>query len=443
MIPDLEPQLRDLAEKYREGRSHLSKDEIARAATLCTNALAAGREGLEVCWQFAAYLPPEALAEAIAATWPELDETLRREVIARQQRLPEGAAARLRLRSAVALRDVDPAAARRLLATACYALTSTPKQRPSKEQAKLLRSILLNGDQPALAGFRFADATQAEIGPLLTCVAEVAFPRGHDQRRTFTPGERRIIEWLLENDLFTRLTESQRAGVVALVNSWPRAAKAAFAESQERLPAPLEDALKTDPSAPLAETSLAQCPPVPTTAREPARKANARELLDQLGAALKELESEKEAAREELREREAATQTLRSKLSQAESELQRAEQERIERRATSDAQETVRQNAEREAAELRSKVDELARELAIEREKHATDAQALLKRIEVEKTRAADAFSNRLGQKLRLEWRDFQSVSNRPMDVEVGESLRHLLRGIFEMLEREGLKIRD
>ena len=439
MISDLERQLRDLAGKYR---FHLPKNEIAEAATLCTDALAAGREGLELCWQFAAYLPPEALAEAIAATWPELDETLRREVIARHQRLPEGAAARLRLRSAVALRDVDPAAARRLLATACYALTSTPKQRPSKEQAKLLRSILLNGDQPALAGFRFENATQAEIGPLLTCVA-VAFPLSPDEGRTFTLGERRIIEWLLENDLFTRLTESQRAGVVALVNSWPRTTKAAFAESHERLPAPLEDAMKTDASAALAETSLAPSAPVSTTAAEPARKANARELLDQLGAALRELESEKKAAREELREREAATQTLRSKLSQAESELQRAAQERTERRATSDAQETARQNAEREAAEWRSKVDELARELAIEREKHAADSQALLKRIEVEKTRAADAFSNRLGQKLRLEWRDFQSVSNRPMDVEVGESLRHLLRGIFEMLEREGLKIRD
>jgi chromosome segregation ATPase len=158
---------------------------------------------------------------------------------------------------------------------------------------------------------------------------------------------------------------------------------------------------------------------------------------------LRILESEKKTAREELREKEATTQTLQSKLTQAQGQLQRAEQEQIESRARLHEQDTARQNAEREAAELRSKFDELTKELAIEREKHAADSQALLTRIDVEKARAADALANRLAQKLRVEWRDFESVSSRPMDSEVGESLRHLLRGIFEMLEREGLKIRD
>lgn len=86
-------------------------------------------------------------------------------------------------------------------------------------------------------------------------------------------------------------------------------------------------------------------------------------------------------------------------------------------------------------------IDSLTLELASEKEKHAADARTLLARIDVEKTRAVEAFQNRLADKLRLERKDFESVSNRPMDTQVGESLRSLVRGIFEMLEREGLNI--
>ena len=445
MDHDLELQLRALADKYRERRFQLSKAEAAEATTLCTKLLQDGREGFDLCWQFVPYLPAESLAGAIASTWTSLDESLQREFIARQQRLPEAAATRLRLRSAVALRPIDAAAARRLLSLACYAMTNTPKKRPSKEQVKLFRSVLLNGDEPALVGFAFESHTQAEIGPLLTCVLEVLSTRNADAQRSFSPSEPRVIEWLLQNNFFPRLTEDQRAVAVALAKSWPREVKTAFASKNEHLPARLDEALRLaeSSSSPVAERESAPPPPVPKPTAEPPRNVSVRELLDQVALTVKTIEADNKSAREELQEKEVALQALRTKLSQAESSLQRTEGDLIESCAALHEKDAALQTALAELAELRGKLDASALELAHEKEKHAADSQALLDRIEVEKKRAVDSFENCLADKLRLEWRDFESVSNRPMDTQVGESLRSLVRGIFEMLEHEGLNIRD
>jgi hypothetical protein len=441
----LEPQLRALADKYRERRFQLSKAETGEATTLCTKVLQDGREGFELCWQLAPYLPAESLAEAIASTWTGLDESLQREVMTRQQRLPEAAATRLRFRSAVALRPIDAAAARRLLSSACYAMTNTPKKRPSKEQMKLFRSILLNGDEPALVGFAFESHTQAETGPLLACVLEVLATRSADAQRSFSPSEPRVIEWLLQNDFFPRLTEAQRAVAVALTKSWPREVKTEFASKNERLPADLDQALRLAeaPSPPVAEKESATPSPVSKAMVEPLQNVSVRALLDQVGLAVKTIEADNKSVRDQLQEKEVALQALRTKLNQAETSLQHIEGELIESRAALDEKGDALQIALAELAELRGKLEVSTRALAIEKEKHAADSQALLDRIEVEKKRAVDSFENRLADKLRLEWRDFGSVSNRPMDMQVGESLRSLVRGIFEMLEHEGLKIRD
>jgi len=445
MNHDLEPQLRALADKYRERRFHLSKEETAEATMLCAKVLQGGAVGFELCWQLAPYLPADSLADSIASTWTSLDESLQREVIARQQRLPESAGTRLRLRSAVALRQIDAAAARRLLSSACYAMTNTPKKRPSKEQVKLFRSILLNGDEPALVGFAFESHTQAEIGPLLTCVLEVLSKRSADAQRSFLPSEPRVIEWLLQNELFPRLTEDQRAVAVALAKSWPREAKTAFLSKTGHLPAGLNEALRLAeaPSPPVAEGEATPPPPVPKPSAEPPQIFSVHELLEQVGLAVKTIEADNKSAREELREKEVALQALRTKLGQAESSLLRSEEDLIKGRAAINEKDAALQTALAELAELRSRLDATKLELASGKEKHAADSQALLDRIEVERKRAVDSFQNRLADKLRLEWRDFESVSNRPMDTQIGESLRSLVRGIFEMLEHEGLKFRD
>jgi hypothetical protein len=445
MNPEFEEQLRALANRYTERRSNLSKDEIAEATALCTRVLAGGREGLDLCWRFAGYLPADALAEAIATTWPILDESLQRSIIARQKRLPEAAAARLQLRSAVALCQVDAAIARQLLSSACYTMMNRPNNRPSKEQLKIFRSVLLSGEEPALARFAFDTPTQAEIGMLLASLSEVLFARRADRQRAFSPNEPRVIEWLLQNSLFVRLTEAQLAGAVALVKSWPREAKAAFGSKYEQLPVDLDQALRIDESSSSEVEPKDSMPPLsgPEPKVEPPPNGGVRELLDQLSLAIAALEADNKSAREELQEKESIAQTLKVKLSNTESELRRAEGELIESRAKLQEQVSERQAAQREAANLWSELEALDLKLSSEKEEHFNDSRSLLARIEVEKDRAAQAVANRLAEKLRLEWRDFESVNNSPMDCEVGESLRHLLRGIFDMLQREGIKIRE
>ncbi len=441
MNHDFELELRALANKYSEKNSHFSKEETAEATTLCTSVLREGRDGFDLFWKWASHLPADSLAQAIASVWTSFDESLRNEVYENQRRLPEAVTIRFRLQSAVGLRPIDTVAAHWFLEAAFNAL---PKKRPNKDQMKLFRSILLKGDAPALLGFTFESNAASVVIPLLSCVSEFLSPRSADAQRSCSPIEAQVIEWLLRNNFFPRLTEEQRAVVVALVKPWSREFKTAFTSKNEHLPAGLDEALRlADASSPpVVGTESAPLPSVPKPKAEPPRNVSVRELLDQIGLAVKTIESDNKSAREELREKEVALQALRTKLCQAESSLQRTEGELIESRAALHEKGGALQTALAELAELRGRLDASALELASEKEKHAADSKALLDRIEVEKKRAIDSFENRLADKLRLEWRDFESVSNRPMDTQVGESLRSLVRGIFEMLEHEGLKIR-
>lgn len=432
MNHDFEPQLRALAEKYSEKHPHFSKDETAEATTLCTSVLRDGRDGFDLFWKWASHLPADSLAQAIASVWSSLDESLRTEIQEKQRRLPESVTLRFRLQSAVSLLTIDANAAHWFLAAACNALQ---KKRPNKEQMKLFRSILLKGDEPALMGFSFESNTASSITPLLSCISEFLSPRSADAQRICSPLEPRVIEWLLKNDFFSRLTGEQRAVVVALVRPWTREMKTAFESKQDKIPEVLAKALQPEDGP--------QPAPAPVRTDESPRNPSIHELLIQLGNAVKSIEAEKERIREELREEKAALKDLRSKLSDSESNRQRTERELIETRASLDEKGTNLQFVSAELAESLSKLSASELELAREKEMHLADSQALLNRIDVEKKRAVDSFENRLSDKLRLEWRDFESVSNRPMDTQVGESLRTLLLGIFEMLEHEGLKIRN
>lgn len=445
MTPDLQSQLRALADKCRAPDFQLSKDQTLEATTLWTTALAGWPEEMDMCLQFAPNLPADSLAKAIASNWLSFDASLRSECINRLlETLPEASGIELRLRLAVALQPIHPPTADSQLIAACYWMRKKKKHRLNKEHEKLFRSVLLNDEDPALTRFALKTHTQADVKGLLACVSEVLFTHGSDGLRTFSSVEPRVIEWLLQNELFSKLIGEQRADAVVLIKSWPREAKATFASKKLSLPADLDEALRLDEASSqvVVEKESTAPPPAPKPPAEPTRNGGVHELLDQVGQAIKVIEKENKDVREELREKESAARSMQLSLRQTETKLHRAESELSASRAASDEKDSALQATQVEIDKLRGKLDASALELASEKEKHAADSQALLDRIDVEKKRAVGSFENRLAEKLRLEWKDFESVSNRPMDTKVGESLRLLVLGIFEMLEREGIKIR-
>ena len=86
--------------------------------------------------------------------------------------------------------------------------------------------------------------------------------------------------------------------------------------------------------------------------------------------------------------------------------------------------------------------ERLRAELADANEQHDREAEALAGRVRIEFERGIETFKNSLSDKVRLEWRDFEDVSELEMTSELGESHRRQIREIFALLEREGIQIK-
>jgi hypothetical protein len=230
MISNLESQLAALSAKYEKQRRKLPKPEAEEACKLCGEALVENADGVDLCFRFATALPSECVAFAFAENWNAFDDTRRRQLIERLQRLPEPGGKRLCLALSAALRNADPLIARRLLTQTCYSLLDSKNQRPGKKSSVMFRSVLLDEKEPALLSFQFSEAIQAEVTPLLACVVTAIFTAPEGRPLSFSPIASQVLEWLLRQDLFACLKPEQRTVISAAIASWPRNAKAELAD---------------------------------------------------------------------------------------------------------------------------------------------------------------------------------------------------------------------
>ena len=503
MISEIEHHLDALSKRFIE-RKKLPDIEVAEAARLCREALAAGSEGFVVFWQFATALPPEAAAKALSEHWVHLDEAQRQNVFARLQRLYDSVGKRMRLRLAVSLRKTEVDGARRVLTQGCAALTTGKNNGPSGKELTIFQNELLAGREPALVNFDFTQATRAEVGPMLACIAATIVGRSERDVPSLIPGAPRVIKWLWKEDLFAKWSPEQSEAVFAVIKRWPQRIKDELAALLEPLPeafvflrdseeiAPATDAVAapaipdvdtfSQPGKPTAaaENPVATpavpevhtrpepskqtaAPKAPAAAsakaapdvEHPATKAAApatslpvsrgivspKDLLGQLGEAIRLLEGRVEEFRDEARRQEAASRELRTHLAITQRDLAQAgERERMLRNQL-EAEGKSRRMAEDAVRAQQEKIDQLGGELARAREEHNHEADALAARVSVESGRHLEAFQNALADKLRLEWRDFQDVSELPMSPDIGNSHRRQLRGIFALLEDEGVSV--
>jgi hypothetical protein len=240
MISEIQTHLEALSAKYQSNQSRLVKPEAQEAGRLLREALSESSKGIDLCFRFATVLPPEAVSSAIVEKWDALDEGSRGQVIERLQKLPEPGGRRLRLVLSRSLQKIDPMLARRTLAQACYSFVDPKTQRISQKNALTFRAAMLDERAPALLGFHFSNAIQAEVAALLACIWGTVFAQGEDNGGKFSPLAPRVLEWLWNEGLFGMLKPSQRAILIEATKGWPQRAKDDLLGKFNPLPPELE-----------------------------------------------------------------------------------------------------------------------------------------------------------------------------------------------------------
>ena len=168
--------LEELSKKFVKSGYKLPKHEVQEVSRILCELLTAPDEAANnSSLQFVGELPPESFAEALKSSWPRLQEDRRVKVNEGLRQVNVTRGWRLRSAVAVALRDVDGAAARRFLMDVCRTMVDKVHNRPRKEAISVFRNCLLRGQPAPILGFNLANSIQAEVGPFLACLSVGGF----------------------------------------------------------------------------------------------------------------------------------------------------------------------------------------------------------------------------------------------------------------------------
>lgn len=90
--------------------------------------------------------------------------------------------------------------------------------------------------------------------------------------------------------------------------------------------------------------------------------------------------------------------------------------------------------------ELKAEIEKLRRENA-ELKQRLADAHAMSDLLEREQQHKADVVKHQIASMLQLDYVDFQSVIDEPMNIDLGENMRVQLKNVFTLLQRKGVPI--
>ena len=85
----------------------------------------------------------------------------------------------------------------------------------------------------------------------------------------------------------------------------------------------------------------------------------------------------------------------------------------------------------------------LAAQIGELKRKHNEEITVLSSRVETEAAQRVESFKHSLARVLRVDYADFKLNEGKPMTMELGQGLYHLLASIFESLQKSGINAKD
>ncbi len=482
--------LAELAARAEKGR--LSAAEEAEAAQAIKACLLDGRGGVAFTIELLPKFAWMVAVNGVTVAWPELTAGFRTQLFSGLAKDEADSARRLRLSLARGLFKQDAASAAKLAVGVARDLREKESGALATKDAQMFASVFIGRAKPWLAGFPLAELKPADADALVHCALLAAFSLPHPPVTQLG-----VLKWAAEAGRLEKLHESALEAVKNGVARWTAKWQAALHKEVAGLPEEIAAVLK----APAPEPEQAEKPAGDLSESEapPTDEAGTQDLEDEDDEdedddeapkpsrqypvyVSKTMPPREEAPREQaprepmqreqppreqpprvarssqsaanlnvgdaLRQIDAHVAYLRAELKTAQNKLKDRDSDRRPRRTerasapivegepTIEELARLNQQLELRNTELQQRIDDLAADsedraasFGVSSDQPVTDPDAALRAL--------------LALKLQEDYEDFLALERESNDVVVQAHYRTLLRHIFEVLNHEGVGLKN
>ena len=441
-------RLTTLAETYRQKSFRLQKSEADEAATLLTRTLSEGESGAQVAVKFFRSLPPESTAKAVHDAWPALTDDSKGQLLNGILDLPRtDRFDRLKLIIAAEVTKRDPVQGAAFLCRTCASLDSKSGGHTSADIIQWFRKWFLSDIDCQLEKLDITPHPGAVTAPLLGLALHSLSLSATGSPYIVPTLQVKVVKWLFRNQAYPRLKASQQTQLVEAIKRWPTAVQVEFHATLDNLPAGFEFLLapsqKTDPTLqaqPVLTTKFQSTIPDADTA---AAKRGWKDILAELQKQMTELDEASAATKEQLAVSQETLTKLQDSAKLAEIHVQEITEE-LGKKAIELEQTVVALSAARAAsADSARRTESLELEISVTKKKNQEQIDLLNSRIETEAAHHVESFKHAVARVLRVDYTDFKNNDTKPMTLELGQGLSHLLASIFDNLQRNGINVKE
>lgn len=441
-------RLTTLAETYRQKKFRLPKPEVEEAAALLVRTLNEGADGTQAGIKFFRSLPPDATAKAIHDAWATLSDEAKAQLQKGILDLPRGDRFdRLKLVVAAEVTDLDPISGAAFLCRACATLDSKSGGRTSTEIFQWFRKAFLDEVDCRLEKLDISAHPSVVTAPLLGFALQSLYLAAAGSSDIPPALQLKVAKWVFRNQAYPRLKAAQQTQLSEAIKRWPTTVQVELRASLDPLPAGFEFLLspsqKTD-SAPQPQSALTTSSPSPTSATEPApAKRHWKEIFGELQKQIAELDESNTTTKDQLAVCQETIAKLQQAAKLAETHIQNLTKELGDKSFELEQTVAALSAARTASAEAGCRIDVLESQIAELKQKHQEQVDLLNSRIETEAAHRVESFKHTLARVLRVDYADFKINEAKPMTVELGQGLHHLLTSIFDHLHRNGINAKD
>lgn len=440
----LESEIQKLIDSTKQSASSLSEPE--NKAKL-QDIIKSDDKGFPLIVRFIHKFHPEVISSCITENWDALEQDSRskfvNEIIKMSKRDND---LKIRLHMVARLADTDPKEAFRLFSHTCEQFTEKNSKDPSSKLIKSVRPLLLT-DPPQMVKLPLDSDCKRDLGPIMTTGLLAAFASDKTDKEIISPEvQHQILKWLFSAGKSILLTESNLKDIAACIDKWPLSQLPRLKELISKLPEALRNIIINKyPYLFQPEMSVRD-----QTGSPQGRSFDPLTALQKIIEYITNKEKESEVSNrekgEKIRKLEDELSTEKKSIEAITLKHNQLEQEKEKNTALINQEKENNAELRGQISRLNEEVNvakELAQRQAIDIEKMSSDHKAEIvkhgERISSESEHAVGVLKTKLKSSLSIEHSDFNSILEKPMSADLGDSLRSQVKRIFKKLSDEGI----
>lgn len=417
--------------------------------------------GLPSIIKFIHKFHPDEITRVISENWNVLSDDSRYKFVSEIIKLPKkDNDVKLKLLFVAQLVIIDPTEAFRIFSYTCEQLSEKNSKAPSARFIKLMRPILLNSVPPQLVSLPLDRNYKRDLEPIMIAGLLAAFAPDKADKELISPEvQYHILKWIFSNDRTLNLTEGRLKDIAASIDKWPLSLISLLQGLISVLPEELRKIITERNQCLFTNVSITMNQSVLESTNQDRQVDDKgvffdpHSAMEKLADYIKGFSKKEESWESIIRQQRDKVREIEDKLLSANNRIDILSRKNDQ---LEDGKEYYIDLVNREKennVELSNRISKLneelnaakeqAQRLSIDIEKmrsdHNTEMSKLVERIHSESEYAVGVLRTRLKSSLLIEHSDFNSIFEKPMSLELGDSLRSQVKRIFKKLNDEGI----